>query len=553
MTCKAPVTNYAASANESAAAAIAQLPSYSNLIEFENDPVSRLNSDSVNSITAYTQFILTKHDLSDFPMVNNRINQSQLTPNEIADFTVTNSYDVKDLEVKTQDIFLSIDQNTETISIQDTDPTTRDYIQELEYYYTDNLGGAITYGVCSIFGAVGFAFAAITAIKAGIKKISELRNFTSAQALATINSLGEKMKDAVEQMFKKFKTQLENVVKNSIATIQGLASNAQELFKKANKMAKEAEKFFEDGNMKVIQDKIEEQLASLASQFENIDAKKILFIMFRACKLSSEIEKLVKRPVDGLKGVLEKIVTLDKVFKTNDYRQSINSVVNGNWRIPAEERKRRTEQAAARINSRNGIELYPTINTPISTEEMEMVSNLTEDGNDYFSFSDSVKNMGIIAQNEFQNTGILEHWDDTENYDDFGWKYIVIHRPEVFVKLYRVGKRLNKKLTVNSAYRSPWYNLVYLRQIQGNTGASKNSMHMYGNALDIAIEGSLTHADLIKAASLEGFQGIGLYNTFVHIDTNSNRRTWIQKSSVSEQEKQYLLAHSSDKFRKGLA
>lgn len=476
-----------------------------------------------------------------------------LTPNEIADFTVKFAYSSNDIEDKTLRLFLSVEQIPGTIGASSIDPEVQEYLRELEYYYTDNLGGAITYGVCSIFGAVGFAFGSIDVIKKGVSKLSELRNFSSADALNAINRLNDTLKSAVEQMFEKYKVQLENITKNTISKINSISINTQEAFKRFNKRLQEGNDFFSTENLNAIKEKIEAQLANLASQFENITSDKILFVMFRACKLSNEIEDFVKRPIDDLKSFSEGMDLADKIVKINDTRQSLNSIVTGNWRVSPEERKTRILAASSRINSRSSITSYPSINVPMTEAEMQMIVDLTESGNEFFEFSAAVKEMGSTAQAQFQNTGILEYWDDTENQLNSGWKFIVINRPEVFVKLSRVSKRLGEKLLVNSAYRSPWYNLIYLRRIQGNTGAAHNSMHMYGNALDISVRGSITHSDLIRAASVEGFEGIGVYNTFVHMDTNSDRRYWSSKSGLSEEEKQLLLAHSDDKFRKGLA
>jgi uncharacterized protein YcbK (DUF882 family) len=86
--------------------------------------------------------------------------------------------------------------------------------------------------------------------------------------------------------------------------------------------------------------------------------------------------------------------------------------------------------------------------------------------------------------------------------------------PDAIDKLETMRVLMQAPLNINSAYRSPSYN--------ESIGGSKNSMHMKGIAFDIAI-GDHHVGDLIKNAMLAGFTGIGIYKTFVHVDTGRKR------------------------------
>ena len=68
---------------------------------------------------------------------------------------------------------------------------------------------------------------------------------------------------------------------------------------------------------------------------------------------------------------------------------------------------------------------------------------------------------------------------------------------------------LQKPIIITSAYRSPEYN----RKI----GGSPTSQHLYGRAVDIKVPGILP-MDVGNAAAEIGFKGIGVYNTFTHVD-----------------------------------
>lgn len=85
----------------------------------------------------------------------------------------------------------------------------------------------------------------------------------------------------------------------------------------------------------------------------------------------------------------------------------------------------------------------------------------------------------------------------------------------------RMARALGTRITVNSAYRN--------RQYNASVGGASNSKHMYGKAMDLAYIGSSgTERQRMLTAAIEaGAQGIGLYNSFMHIDLGP-KRTWNQ-------------------------
>ncbi len=75
----------------------------------------------------------------------------------------------------------------------------------------------------------------------------------------------------------------------------------------------------------------------------------------------------------------------------------------------------------------------------------------------------------------------------------------------------------------NSAYRSEAHNK--------KVGGAKNSQHRKGRAFDIPISKTLTREAIKAAAAKCGFQGIGDYNNFVHIDLGP-KRYWDYRKNV---------------------
>lgn len=89
--------------------------------------------------------------------------------------------------------------------------------------------------------------------------------------------------------------------------------------------------------------------------------------------------------------------------------------------------------------------------------------------------------------------------------------------PVLAQKATAIAQAMNVQLTITSAYRSPEYN----RRV----GGARNSAHTRGNAIDIT-QTSFTQAQraqFIQLAVQQGIGGIGVYNSFTHIDTEGAR------------------------------
>jgi uncharacterized protein YcbK (DUF882 family) len=82
---------------------------------------------------------------------------------------------------------------------------------------------------------------------------------------------------------------------------------------------------------------------------------------------------------------------------------------------------------------------------------------------------------------------------------------------------------LGKSIVILSSYRSQAYNAAI-------NGAATKSYHMSFMALDIAVSGyspKQIHALLLAKRNKGLFKGgLGLYNTFVHIDTRGHNAGW---------------------------
>lgn len=115
----------------------------------------------------------------------------------------------------------------------------------------------------------------------------------------------------------------------------------------------------------------------------------------------------------------------------------------------------------------------------------------------------------------------------------------ILLSPETVKIIQSVRDYFGKPVTINSAYRTPQYNK--------KVGGASNSQHVKGTACDIAVKDVPPKA---VAAYLEAFfpkTGIGLYGSFVHVDTRGYAVRW--KNTGSNTVKAFGLGKIYEKYR----
>ena len=86
-------------------------------------------------------------------------------------------------------------------------------------------------------------------------------------------------------------------------------------------------------------------------------------------------------------------------------------------------------------------------------------------------------------------------------------------------RLNRARRLAGVPFVLNSAYRSVEYELSKKR--------SGQSMHTLGRAVDIRCLDSKNRALIVAALIKVGFHGIGISNTFIHVDDRSTKLIWL--------------------------
>ena len=85
------------------------------------------------------------------------------------------------------------------------------------------------------------------------------------------------------------------------------------------------------------------------------------------------------------------------------------------------------------------------------------------------------------------------------------------------VFLQQIRNYFKKPIIITSGYRCAAHNK--------EVGGATNSYHTKGQAADIVVNG-VSPQEVAKYAESIGIKGIGLYDTFVHIDTRTNKSFW---------------------------
>ena len=113
--------------------------------------------------------------------------------------------------------------------------------------------------------------------------------------------------------------------------------------------------------------------------------------------------------------------------------------------------------------------------------------------------------------------------------------------PEVWDKAVAFAQSLGKPITINSAYRTPEYNV--------KIGGAKKSMHTERKAMDVqwGTSSQQGRVDMIQRAIDAGFTGIGCYENFMHVDIG-NKRQWGPSGSKSTQYAAYKPILSANGF-----
>ena len=478
-----------------------------------------LNRATLVDVTNKTNSILDLVDLSDYPVLSDRFDQGPITFVEIADFINSNNYDINNLNIDISDYV-----------VRPTMPVPIDsYLGDLDYYMNKNFGASISGGICGSFNnffsqLVGL-FALIdtaTELMADIKNLLEKDPVKLAKSL-TLNEILKKIKDAilkiVDKVIEQLKKRVQAVVASTVAKLSNIQGASQMVYQKIQEIQNDINDLFDVDSIEEFKKKIEAFMAKTSAQFERLTVENVALMMFRFCQMSEVIESMLNKSVDGLKALATSVEVEKKVLESVAAAETKKAVENGAIRISREDRVKKSEEASAKIN-----ESQPTLEDIVNGAQSDYITPREMSQAETTAISSSIgSDAGIPGK--FTYSSSVKNQDDYEGTTLKGAGYKKID-PVVLAKLLRVCEMTGKEFIITSGYRSPQYNQ--------SVGGAKSSIHMTGKAIDISVTGDFKErSEVIVAASRAGFTGIGVYSTFIHLDT-SRRRSWVAGESGSK-------------------
>jgi len=460
--------------------------------------------------------------------------------------------------------------------------------------------GEITSSITGQFGnlqsLLGKAGGLIGALSGNIANlINDIKTYGNLSGI--IKSLAKSLSSFQQQLL----SLPEQIAKSMLSQISGLENTVGQFLsanpfaskgtlKHLNKKIRKTKDFFGKPILDELKAKVNTFFDQNTQQFEDLLPAVLNFLLLKACGLAQLLESLMRAPVDRLRGLIGS--TTNNFDVMSNYSNGIRNhlIENGAIRIPPAQRYAEAQQGVENVNrSRNsGTGTNSELTRPrdyvkpaISPQEYKLVTSAINGRGmaGSFVFGPGVNTMGKQAQDFYNNnknkkvtvrypkTGnIYEHrkvWNPDLNYHDSdrnvdsGWKFITDNNPTLFIMLHRVAQKLKRQgnlsgdLTINSAFRSPYYNYFVLDAKSGK-GAEKSN-HMKGMAFDISLKGlnsSEDRAAFIRACSEEGFVRIVRYSSFFHIDVGPGSRKghWTSKGNMSSAEREVWEMHSDGKF-----
>lgn len=488
----------------------ANLYSFNDLINIQNDPVKRYDVVSVALAINGTYTLFNNlTNKTDYIYLNDRISRGIIPPSEYADFLDQSKLSLIDINAMMNGLLVGLQPS--------------DYFTQLDQHYNKNFANSHTGGFCSLFN--GAVMSLLSLVSGAASLLNQLKNGL-ASIIAQLMSFKDLLINLVDQLKDMMIKQIQNIIKQAMGAVSKVIGAATFFMNKA----RQVQAFFSDANIASLKAKIEEIMSQLAGGYEKLTPEVIAYLLFRLCQLGEVITNFMKSPVDGLNALISNYAMQELTLTNVSNEATMRAVQAGGYRMDPLEVARLKSEAASKINSdysgEGSVDPSSYITMGFTEDEIQMAMELTESGNEYLKFQSQVIN---------QNDPV----------EGAGYKYV---KAEVWMRIFRISKRLGLPLTCNSGYRSPAYNAK-------QPGSAKSSFHMSGMAVDISMANipKSRIPEYIKYASQEGFGGIEYYSSqnFTHCDIWNRRRWHPGNGSLPNAIEDAIQIHMKDGFRRG--
>jgi hypothetical protein len=548
------------------------LRSLADLIANQNNPVENFDKEQLLRVSGKLSTILSKIDLSQYPYTSSRFQQSSVPYTEVADFInqATINIDKLDLDMNTFDNYTRVYPTTFPVANVNVPSPIKDLLAQLEFYYVGNLANTVSGGFCGAFGNVfGKIGQLISLIQLGQSLLDKLKGFDLAYL---INQIKEKLKieilkkmllDIVDKVKDTLLAQIDGMVSKINSIVNDIKALPGNVYNTLRKKIDDVKAFLSDFTMGNLKDSISNFIKRTISQFEELTPDAIALMLFRFCQFAELIQGFMKSPMDGVRSLVYGVIAQEAIIKSHSLQNTQSAVQAGAVRIDDAQidRSKRALRDGVNASSRERDGVVPTSITGDSSGGSSGVAPNPE----YFLTNPSVTAQQISSYDRIGDNGLpgyatfndgvtlmhIKRGKLTDCGPGDGWRQV---QPKVWHGLMRVLDRVGYKVSINSAYRSPQYNVELSRTTDG---VARNSYHTTKLALDVDMFGKTDDQcrEFIRIASQEGFTAIDLYFksgssavSFIHIDMRDGRGGgWNNTGRFSE----YIKAARADKFRRG--
>jgi uncharacterized protein YcbK (DUF882 family) len=509
---------------------------FDELYNLQLDPSMLYDQDMVYSAISLTQEALVKIDPNGtlYPLVLERLKQGPVLSVEYVNFLEYSQYNIEFIN-SILGFYNSTISNTNTGSnpsqiINDSQIEINNYFTQLDLYYNNNYAASLSGEFCSAFNGKLLVLASL--ISGGVELIDQLKNYSISDVLTKLNSIKDVLNKLVDSLKERLLQQINNIVKKIESFKNMVIGTVNAMSKKVAR----AKNFFSDLNIENIKKKIESIIARMAGGYEKITPQVIAYILFRLCKLTEIVSVFMNSPVDALKSIVSAHVIQTALFSDFSVASASDAVQHGYFRKDPIVIVSEKNNAAQTINNA-GVGAY--INKEFSEEEISMANEIRS------------ATIDQINANSFAASNLISFATLNKDEAPSSWQKVEIG---VWIRIFRVAKRLNTVLRIQSAYRSNakqkrLYNAAVAKNpSQTSVARPGSSLHNFGQALDVNMEGKSDEFrnNFIRMCSEEGFGGIGTYASFIHVDTRERISIWGNYNSLA------LSSHKNQTYRKGL-
>lgn len=428
-------------------------------------------------------------------VLEQRIKRGPITPLEFAAFIKDSNY-------------------TPATAITSSNANGPRFVKELDNFYNGDFSTSILGGFCSlfnnIFATINAFFDLIDSVNALIQdaitfinKIKNIENpllalFEKIKVKALIEAIKKKITDMLKEVIRKVCMAISNFdVSAIIGPIPPSPVQIKVVAKVEEKKTALQQVCGDDFAQKII-DKVNALINYTVGLFENPSVEEIMFMIARFCAFATGIEGVLNRLKDPLTDF------------SNRYEEVLNTLSNASNRVTGEA----IRAGAIRLSE-------PARQEQINTARVvwEAAGNIVPSSVDEYR---DLPNWDTLSSGGDSRLKIQGGWVTRMSNPREGWEVIDIDVRVLIMRLQKEAKNtgiISGHLYLNSGYRDLDYNT--------RVGGAKASMHLSGLACDLTWDGFRAGSDaannFVNLARRIGFRGIGLYNSFIHVDVGATR------------------------------